>query len=312
MFLNGLFNREITVNDLRHLQLEELNRRLLDFLSGNRILRLDGLNVTIEHLLFTANRENFSTGVHQHPFYEFSLALDGSMKYDFNGFVEEIRADGSDMIFIPPYLEHRRHTGSVSAVIVGFQLLFQSEEAQWQPWLRDLPPALRRHDYHFRYPPETPRLLRQAYRELHRRRPFWQSRLSGLIQLFLTAFLRKNFPLPAALRTPPAGAGRGQYLNHLIERLLEEHPERCFSLDELARHCGISKRHLNRIYNAANNAGLGQRLRERRIAAAKRLLLDPGTQVKAVAAALDFGSASYFCRQFRQATGMSPEEYRQR
>src|SRR5262245_27546789 len=68
-----------------------------------------------------------------------------------------------------------------------------------------------------------------------------------------------------------------------------------YSAAALARHMGISARHLYRLFMREVGCPPGAWLREERLQAARRMLLGP-VSVKHVALTLAFPQASQFCR----------------
>lgn len=83
------------------------------------------------------------------------------------------------------------------------------------------------------------------------------------------------------------------------------------SLEELARVCALSVRQLTRGFRVSRGCSIGDYVEQRRMEAAKRLLMD-GESVKTVAFAMGFGSPSSFTFAFRRAVGASPTTFRQR
>lgn len=117
-----------------------------------------------------------------------------------------------------------------------------------------------------------------------------------------------RFCLEVAER-PVSGGLAGWRLRLIDERLAEEGPPP--SLDDLARLCGLSVRQLTRGYKSSRGCPVGDHIEQRRMEAAKRLLVT-GESVKAVAFTLGFASPSSFTFAFRRTVGTSPSQFRQR
>lgn len=82
-------------------------------------------------------------------------------------------------------------------------------------------------------------------------------------------------------------------------------------LKELADLCGLSVRQLTRGFRVSRACSIGDYIEQRRMEAAKRLLME-GDSVKTIAFAMGFASPSSFTFAFRRAVGASPSTFRQR
>lgn len=82
-------------------------------------------------------------------------------------------------------------------------------------------------------------------------------------------------------------------------------------LGELAALCGLSVRQLTRGFRVTRGCSIGDHLEQRRMEAAKRLLM-AGESVKSIAFAMGFASPSSFTFAFRRAVGTSPSQFRAR
>ena len=108
----------------------------------------------------------------------------------------------------------------------------------------------------------------------------------------------------------PVTGGLASWRLRLIdERLADE--TSAPSLGELAAICNVSIRQLTRGFRTSRGCSIGDHIEQRRMEAAKRLLMT-GESVKAVAFAMDFASPSSFTFAFRRAVGISPNHFRQR
>ena len=81
-----------------------------------------------------------------------------------------------------------------------------------------------------------------------------------------------------------------------------------FDATELAGLCQLSIRQLQREFRRCLGRSPQDWLNERRIIAARRLLL-AGQPVKRVAFELGFKQSSHFCRQFKSFNNLTPSEF---
>ncbi len=85
------------------------------------------------------------------------------------------------------------------------------------------------------------------------------------------------------------------------------------NLDDLARHCGVSKQQLIRYFKAAFKTTPIAYITDYKIARAKDLLFNqPHLTIKEISDELGFNNQHYFTKVFVKTTGESPSEYRSR
>lgn len=78
---------------------------------------------------------------------------------------------------------------------------------------------------------------------------------------------------------------------------------------DVAERLGISVSHLSRTFRQVTGITFERAVKERRVALARKLLLDPALNVSQVAARCGFSDAAYFARVFRSVVGCTPSEY---
>jgi AraC-like DNA-binding protein len=88
------------------------------------------------------------------------------------------------------------------------------------------------------------------------------------------------------------------------------HYAESIGVEDLARVAGYSRFHFSRLFAASEGITPAAYVAELRIRAAAALLHDTALPVATIAARCGFGDATYFCRAFRQAVGVSPGEFR--
>jgi AraC family transcriptional regulator len=82
-------------------------------------------------------------------------------------------------------------------------------------------------------------------------------------------------------------------------------------ISDIARECGISTRHLARVFKEGTGLALGEFITQNRIALAKQLLAGENLQIKEISWRCGFRSTSAFSAAFRTAVGMTPRTYRE-
>lgn len=95
-----------------------------------------------------------------------------------------------------------------------------------------------------------------------------------------------------------------------VDALLESRFGNGISLDEIAAAVGVSKYTLCHRYKEERGVSVMEQLRRIRIAKAKQYLTATSEPIAAIGQRCGFESPSYFTKTFREATGVSPGEFR--
>ncbi len=83
-----------------------------------------------------------------------------------------------------------------------------------------------------------------------------------------------------------------------------------FSLQELARVCGVNSAYLNRVFQRTLGTTLMRYATQSRISAAKLMLVEGDERINDIAHLLGFSSPNSFSLVFLRQVGLSPREYR--
>jgi AraC family transcriptional regulator len=92
---------------------------------------------------------------------------------------------------------------------------------------------------------------------------------------------------------------------------IDAHPGVTGNVDELAALCGISCRHLRRLFKHTTKQTLHVYGRDAWVAKAKSLLCDTDQPLKEIASRMGFNDPGSFSAAFRRATGAAPRTFRQ-
>jgi AraC family transcriptional regulator len=84
------------------------------------------------------------------------------------------------------------------------------------------------------------------------------------------------------------------------------------NLGTLCTRCGISRRHMGRLFTASIGITFRQYLRSVRMAKALKLLAQNNVSVKEVAFTVGYSTCSAFSRDFKLAYNLTPTEFRLR
>lgn len=100
-------------------------------------------------------------------------------------------------------------------------------------------------------------------------------------------------------------------LRELRERIYNN-PSLRWNIDEICAELAMSRTYFHRIYLAAFGVSCIQDVIDSRIAYASRMLTESEMSVSRIAEYCGYDSDSFFMRQFKKSTGLTPSEYRKR
>ncbi len=98
-----------------------------------------------------------------------------------------------------------------------------------------------------------------------------------------------------------------------IDRAKDVARRRCaerIGVDDLARAAGFSRHHFSRLFVASEGITPAAYIVQQRLRVALRLLREGDAPIAEVATRRGFSDATYFCRVFKKAMGLSPGEFR--
>jgi len=125
------------------------------------------------------------------------------------------------------------------------------------------------------------------------------------------ANIRAALSLSRAKDFRPRGDASGDALIQLVRAMITRDPGLPFSVANISRAARITPNYLSMLFTKYAGQSFVAFLNERRIDLAKKHLQDLRLSITEVADMSGFSDASYFGRRFRQATGKTPEGWRQ-
>lgn len=123
------------------------------------------------------------------------------------------------------------------------------------------------------------------------------------IRLFMQAILEK-------LSESVFQVERNQDKFQELHQQIQSHPERTWTVEEAARKMNYSSSHFQSVYRNLFGVSFGNDVIKNRVFRAGNLLRETNLSVTQIAEACGYHSDSFFVRQFKQITGMTPAQYR--
>lgn len=107
----------------------------------------------------------------------------------------------------------------------------------------------------------------------------------------------------------------GHYATDLVRNVslyVQHHLSEPITTDQIAAHLYMSRQHLSRRFTKEAGIPLAAYIRNEKTEEAKRLLRYTDKSVSAIALFLGFSSQGHFTKVFKESTGMTPGEYREK
>ena len=147
--------------------------------------------------------------------------------------------------------------------------------------------------------------------EVVRDQPGQEAVLDRLLDLLLITVLRSWFARPDAA-TPAWYAGQADSVVGPALRLMQHHPERPWTVAELAGHGGVSRAAFARRFTEMVGEPPMAFLTGWRIALAADLMFEPGATIGSVARRVGYGTPFALSAAFKRERGVSPRDHRAR
>ena len=107
----------------------------------------------------------------------------------------------------------------------------------------------------------------------------------------------------------------GNYASDLVKNVanyVQHHLSEAITTDQIADHLFLSRQHLSRRFTQEAGIPLAAFVRNEKIEEGKRLLRYTDRSASVIAAYLGFSSQGHFSKVFKETTGMTPGEYREK
>jgi AraC family transcriptional regulator, transcriptional activator of pobA len=140
--------------------------------------------------------------------------------------------------------------------------------------------------------------------ELRRRRDSYREAILAHLTLLLVGVSRLAADIVEDLRL------KDEPLLTEVFGFIEERYREPISLKDVARAVNLSRGHLSTVVGRKTRRTVGEWIAERRMAEARRLLVETDLTVEEVGRRVGYGDAGYFVRSFRRAHGTTPLSWR--
>ena len=153
---------------------------------------------------------------------------------------------------------------------------------------------------------ETDLLMRLLWREAHQE-PFNRAIISHLMNALVGIVERENRRENDSL----SARNRPEEIYHRFLSLVNQHAKTERKLTFYSDKLCLASHYLSNIISTVSHQSASEWITQAAIMEAKVQLLYTDKSIRQIAEEMNFNSDTFFCRYFRQATGLSPKVYRQ-
>jgi AraC-like DNA-binding protein/quercetin dioxygenase-like cupin family protein len=258
----------------------------------------------------------FSSPWHFHPEYELTYIVNGTGSRFVGDSIAPFGPD--DLVLIGTHLPHvwrndapaKAQADYAHSVVVHFDEDSFGKGFLDRPELREVRKLLARARRGIEFGPRTSAAAQPLLLEMRD-----LSGLPRLIRLLDLFDLLANAGTPRLLSSPgfspQLDSFAGERINAAHQYVFRNFTGR-IDHEEMARNAGMSASAFSRYFRRLTGRTVSQTVNEVRIGHARRMLIETDRTISEVAYASGFESLSNFNRRFRDISGISPREYRQR
>ena len=258
------------------------------------------------HIGQVESPEPWSFREHLHKEYDCLLVRQGRVGYAINH--SQFVARKGDVYFVQPGQAHEEQTlsRSVHFYFLKFRLRDQAGlDVPLVPGGKEHEQRLRDTDGAFRV------FFEEVFQEVWHEKPGSLDVIHALILQVVWLLCRRLGLVPVPHATARHGSRRDTVLLQAKDYMRQKVP-RTPSLDELGKYCSVSPDHLWHIFKEEESLTPHEYSLKLRLLEAQRLLKESDLAVYQIADRLGYRAASYFSRQFKKETGLSPQAFRSR
>lgn len=156
---------------------------------------------------------------------------------------------------------------------------------------------------------------------IHTQEPFYEDTFRGIIKLFLSSktsdsliacgkLLQMIGKLSEQAARPDGISGQTNRTVSKAIRYINANYARELTVDQIAHYCSVSTSYLHKLFIQVRGMSPHETILERRITAAKAMLMNTQKSIAEVAIACGFQSHAYFSDCFKRRTGSTPGKFR--
>jgi AraC-like DNA-binding protein/mannose-6-phosphate isomerase-like protein (cupin superfamily) len=294
--------------------IELLNRRAASSLRYYMLMHEDILPFELTSFHYSPFQYWLNNPWHMHSHFE--------MQYLFHGKAEwvtkarNIELMPGQIMIIPNKLLHHRNGIIDKAQMMGLHFLMPEDYCN-HPKFNEFRDLIYEKDQILDIPEDLRKKIELLPEILLSDQTFREQHAAVLLAEILLEIFKLFFPSILAIgdhiRENRTGTHDFQdQVYHTALKYVNDNLNKSISANDVARTCGVSPRHLNRIFVQYGGITLGKHIIRRRIDKSFNLLIKTDAPLEEIAGRLGFSDAAHFIRTFQKSTGITPGEYRKR
>lgn len=291
-----------------------LNRRAASALRYYMIMHADLLPFELTSFHYSPFQYWLNNPWHMHSHFE--------MQYLFHGKAEwitktrHIELKPGRIMIIPNKLLHHRDGILDKAQMMGVHFHLPEDYCK-HPEFEELRELIYEKDQIFDLPAELRRKIENLPEILLSEESFREQHAAILLAQVLLEIFKLHFPSILALgdHIRDKRKSTNDFQNQVYQTALKyvnDNLNKSISAEDVARTCGVSPRHLNRIFVQYGGITLGQHIIRRRIDKSFHMLIQTDATIEEIAEKLGFADSAHFIRTFQKSSGVTPGDYRKR
>ena len=240
---------------------------------------------------------------HVHDFCEIMYIADGCGTVTVNGKRHEIRK--GDIVIYNADLIHEEESSNDKPMALYFMALGGLRLTEL-PGNHLLPPGL---DFIYpagKYADIFAACFERMIPEFEKKEPFF----AEITQNLAMTLVMYMFRIINEQNTEASQLLQSNASVRLATIYIQNHLHEAMTLEEIAKHCHMSKFYLSHQFTQVQGISLSKYILQSRITKSMQLLRETTMSVKEIAEAVGFHDVPYFCRTFKKETNLTPLQYR--
>ena len=155
----------------------------------------------------------------------------------------------------------------------------------------------------------SPKNTNEILRHFENAENMWRTRQTGYYEKTLSELYEIIYNIKKSMAPSYVPKSRAAVIEPAMKYIYENYTSENIGISDLASLCGISEQYLRQIFRSVHGVSPLKFINNLKISRAKELIKYGPYSISQVAELSGFSDNSYFCREFKKSTGVSPKEY---